>query len=52
MVGHLRLCGRGGSRFTITEYDSFLSRNPGIDFMSYIGDTGVHMASKRREVVA
>eukprot|EP00959_Pyramimonas_sp_CCMP1952_P431256 9032273-Pyramimonas_sp.AAC.1 len=27
--------------FTASEYDQFLERNPAIDFMRYIGDTGV-----------
>ena len=38
--------------FTITEYDAFLCRNPVVDYMSYIDDTGVHFAGNDREVVA
>ena len=36
----------------VTGYDPFLRRNSGMDFTSYIDDTGVHVAGNDRDVVA
>ena len=38
--------------FAIAEYDQYVQRNPGVDFMSYIDDAGARGSGKDRDVLA